>query len=135
MAENIQQEITQLEKQLAEKRASLEQRSAETGQETPHEKEILRQVVGERIQQARRQEESGSRPQASGQDDQSSYNDPQLVNMVQEMVNLAFNKSIGDAVRSVVRSNNPALIDAFHDVLVDQLYDALLERKKLEEVK
>lgn len=132
MAENVQQEIANLEQQLAEKRASLEQQSAETSQEVPHEKEILRQVVGEKIQEHAPTYQPAPQKQ---QDDQSSYDDPQLVDKVQELVNLAFNKSIDDAVRSVVQSGNPALIDAFHDVLVDKLYDTLLERKKLEEIK
>lgn len=132
MAENVQQEIANLEQQLAEKRASLEQQSAETSQEVPHEKELLRQVVGEKIQQHAPTYQPAPQKQ---QDDQSSYDDPQLVDKVQELVNLAFNKSIDDAVRSVVQSGNPALIDAFHDVLVDKLYDTLLERKKLEEIK
>ena len=131
--ENTQQEIAQLEQQLAEKRASLEQRSAETQAEVPHEKEILRQVVGEKIQQHAPAYQPA--PQKQQDDDQSSYNDPQLVDKVQELVNLAFTKSIDDAVRSVVQSGNPALIDAFHDVLVDKLYDTLIERKKLEKVK
>lgn len=133
MAENIQQEIATLEQQLAEKRASLEQRSAETQAEVPHEKEILRQVVGEKIQEHAPSYQPA--PQKRQDDDQSSYNDPQLADKVQELVNLAFIKSIDDAVRSVVKTGNPALIDAFHDVLVDQLYDTLLERKKIEPVK
>lgn len=139
MAENVQQEIANLEQQLAEKRASLEQQSLETGQEAPHEKEVLRQVVGERIQQHAPAYQPAPQKQ---QDDQLaspaggfSYNDPQLVNKVQELVNLAFAKSIDDAVRSVVKTGNPALIDAFHDVLVDKLYDTLIERRKLETVK
>ena len=137
MAENIEQEIANLEQQLAEKRANLEQQSAETQAEVPHEKDLLRQVVGEKIQQ----HAPSYQPARPGpvsqkqQDDQSSYNDPQLVDKIQELVNLAFNKSIDDAVRSVVQSGNPALVDAFHDVLVDKLYDTLLERKKLKEVK
>lgn len=117
---------------MAEKKAALEQ-GAETQAEVPHEKEILRQVVGEKIQQHAPAYQSA--PQKQQDDDQSSYNDPQLVDKVQELVNLAFAKSIDDAVRSVVKTGNPALIDAFHDVLVDKLYDTLLERKKLEEVK
>ena len=132
MAENIEQEIANLEQQLAEKRANLEQRSAETQAEVPHEKELLRQVVGEKIQQHAPSYQPAPQKQ---QDDQSSYNDSQLVDKIQELVNLAFNKSIDDAVRSVVQSGNPALIDAFHDVLVDKLYDTLIERKKLETVK
>ena len=132
--ENTQQEIAQLEQQLAEKRASLEQGSAETQTEVPHEKELLRQVVGEKIQQhAPQYQPAPAKPQQD--DDQSSYNDPQLVDKVQELVNLAFTKSIDDAVRSVVKTGNPALIDAFHDVLVDKLYDTLLERKKIDPIK
>ena len=132
MTSTIEQEIVQLEKQLAEKRADLEQGAKETHQEIPHEKEILRQVVGEKIQQqVPAYQPSSQKPQ----DEDSSYNDPKVVAKVQELVNLAFSKSIDDAVRSAVGSNNPALIDAFHDVMVDQLYDALLERKKLEQVK
>ena len=136
-SESVQQEITQLEQQLAEKRASLEQRSAETQAEVPHEKELLRQVVGEKIQQhapAYQPPPTGG-PQKQQDDDQSSYNDPQLVDKVQELVNLAFTKSIDDAVRSVVKTGNPALIDAFHDVLVDKLYDTLIERKKINPIK
>lgn len=128
----VQQEITKLEQQLAEKRAYLEQQAAETQQEVPPEKEIVRQVVGERIQQ----HVPAYQPAPQKQDDNtSSYNDPQLVAKVQELVNVAFSKGIDDAVRSVAQSGNAALIDAFHDVLVDQLYDMLVERKKLEPVK
>ena len=138
-SETVQQEIAQLEKQLAEKKADLEQQSSETKIEVPHDKEILRQVVGEKIQQhlpAGRQALQGYQPAPQKpQDDQLSYNDPQLVGKVQELVNIAFTKGVDDAVRSVVQSGNPALIDAFHDVLVDQLYDALVERKKIDEVK
>ncbi len=143
----VQQEIAKLEQQLAEKRASLEQQAAETKQEVPHDKDIVRQVVGERIQSRLEesrildsQSESGHapayQPAPKKQDDAStSYNDPQLAPKVQELVNVAFTKGIDEAVRSVVQSGNPALVDAFHDVLVDQLYDMLVERKKLEPVK
>jgi hypothetical protein len=125
---NIEQEIAQLEQKLAEKKASLESRPEG---ETPHEKEILRDVVGEKIQEhAPSYQPAPQKPQ----EEQSSYNDPQMVNQVQDLINMAFSKGIDDAIRSVVQSGNPALIDAFHDVLVDQLYDTLLERKKLEPV-
>lgn len=132
-SETVQQEIATLEQQLAEKRASLEQRSAETQAEFPHEKELLRQVVGERFQQHAPTYQPA--PQKQQDDDQSNYNDPQLVGKIQELVNLAFGKSIDDAVRSAVKTGNPALIDAFHDVLVDKLYDTLIERRKLDIVK
>ena len=137
-SETVQQEIAQLEKQLAEKRASFEKQTAETSQEAPHDKEVLKQMVGERIQQqAPTYQIASPKPQANSSrtDENQSYNDPQLVEKVQQFVNQAFNTGIDDAVKSAVSSNNPALIDAFHDVLVDKLYETLLERKKLEKVK
>ncbi len=143
MTENsnsIQQEIAKLEQQLTEKRANLEQQSAETDKEVPHDKEILKQVVGEKIQEHLSAQAGAPTyiPQAKSQqkdDATQSYTDPDLKDKVQELVNLAFNKSLEEGIREATKSNNFALIDAFHDVLVDQLYDALIERRKLEAVK
>ena len=133
---NIEQEIANLEQQLAEKKAGLEQQSADTEQEVPHAKEILRQVVGEKIQQHLPAGLPAGRQAKPQQDDTTqSYADPELKDKIQELVSLAFNKSLEDGIKEATKSNNPALIDAFHDVLVDQLYDTLIERRKLEAVK
>ncbi|MEX2090573.1 MAG: hypothetical protein WD989_00345 [Candidatus Paceibacterota bacterium] len=130
---SIEQEIAQLEQQLADKRSALGIESSEKSESFPQDREILRQVVGEKIKE--HAPEYQPAPAQQNDDDQSSYNDPQIVAQVQELVDLAFSKSMDDAIKSVVQSGNPALIDAFHDVLVDKLYDTLVERKKLEEVK
>lgn len=134
----IEQEIAQLEKQLSEKRAALggdkpfdktQGREAE-----PTEKELLRGVVGEKIQQqAPQYQPVPAKPQ---QDDAAqSYILPELKDRVQELINLVFNKGLDDGIKEAAKSNNFALIDAFHDVLVDELYNMLVERKKLEPVK
>jgi len=44
-------------------------------------------------------------------------------------------KKESTAVKEAVKTNNAALIDAFHDVLADQLYSTLLERRKLNATK
>lgn len=132
----IEQEIVQLEKQIAEKRAALG-RYGEEGVETSVEKEILREVVGERIQQHTPQYQPApqtpqSAPAKPHQDDAAlSYVLPELKDKVQELVNLVFNKNLNAGIKEAARSNSPALIDAFHDVLVDELYNVLLERKKV----
>lgn len=137
----IEQEIAQLEKQIAEKRAALGQEKPfdkTQGREAePTEKEILHSVVGERIQEHAPQYQPVSpAPVKPKQDDTvQSYVAPELKDKVQELVNLVFNNSLDEGVKQVSRSNNPALIDAFHDVLVDELYNVLVERKKLEPVK
>lgn len=133
----IEQQISNLEQQIREKRAILK---SEVGGEAegqvfegPSEKEIIHSIVGEQIQQKMPNHPVRSSSQSSGTS--ALYQDPDLQPLVQDLVNIAFNKGIPEAVKEASRSKNPALIDAFHDVLVDELYSALIERKKLEEVK
>lgn len=135
---SIEQEITQLERQLAEKKAALGQErpfdKTQDRETEPTEKELFRSVVGERIQQHIPQYQPA--PAKAKQDDTGqSYILPELKDKVQELVNLVFNKNLSEGIKEASRSNNPALIDAFHDVLVDEFYNVLLERKKLEPVK
>ena len=128
----IEQEITQLEKQLVEKKAALGQVKEKETEQT--EKEVLRSVVGEKIQQQVPQYRPAPvKPQ--DEDEVPSNVKQELKDKVQELVNTVFNKSLEEGIKEVSKSNDPALIDAFHDVLVDQLYTLLLERKKLEQVK
>ena len=49
-------------------------------------------------------------------------------------MNDAFANSIASAAKKARDTNNPALMDAFHDALVDQLFDHLVERGKLERI-
>jgi len=136
----IEQEIAQLEQQIAEKRSALG--LEQTGPELPPEKEILHEIIGEKIQQSAppavgeaRQGRQYQPPPTKQQDDSAlSYVLPELKEKVQELVNLVFNKGLDDGVKEAARSNNPALIDAFHDVLVDELYNVLIERQKLEKI-
>ncbi len=133
----IQQEIAQLEQQLQEKKAGLDQLSEQ--KESPSDKEILRQVVGEQIQQ-NISASSGAPTQSFQQsskpktDDSLGHLTQELKDKVQELVNFVFQNSLDQGIKEAVKLNNPALIDAFHDVLVDQLYEALLERKKVDPI-
>ena len=126
----IEQEIAQLEKQLQEKRANLGQQPEQ--KESLPDKEILREVVGEKIQQHAPAYIPKPAPQTQTDDTGSIPAD--LKDKIQELVNHVFKNSLDQGIKEAVKSKNPALIDAFHDVLVDQLYDALLERKKIEKV-
>ncbi len=125
----IEQEIAQLEKQLQEKRANLEQQPEQ--KESLPDKEVLRQVVGEKIQQHMPQ--YVPKPTPPPQND-VSYLAGELKDKIQELVNHVFQVSLDQGIKEAVNSKNPALIDAFHDVLVDQLYDTLLERKKIDPI-
>lgn len=49
------------------------------------------------------------------------------------LVDLAFSEGIDKAVQAARSSENPYLIDKFHDTLVDELRQKLLEKGKLKE--
>jgi len=138
MSENpnkIEQEISELEKALAEKKAVLEK---EKGEVMP-EKEVLREVIKEKIK------EKPSTSQVSSDQSRTtlpetpdvespSYLSDELKPKIQEFVNMAFNDSLEKAISTVKATKNPALIDAFHDIIVDELYNFLVERGKLKKV-
>ena len=140
----LQQEIAQMEQALAEKRQVLEGQQV-SGEITdlPHPKETIREIVKEQFQAAP--------PPVSGTTDGSAdnqapiplppppvepplYLSAELKEQVQALVNLAFTQSISQAIKQVRVTNNAALIDAFHDVLADELYNLLVERGKLPKI-
>src|SRR3989344_226764 len=132
----IEQEIAQLEKQLEEKKANLGQQPEQ--KESLPDKEILREVIGEKIQQSISAQTDTSThipaPAPQRQTDDTGSIAQELKDQIQGLVNHVFQNSLSQGIREAVQSNNPALIDAFHDVLVDQLYDTLLERKKIDPI-
>ena len=141
MAENVNQlesDIIQLEHDLAAKRAALEQ-GKESGeiQELPPEKEILRQVIGEKINSLTPPPSDNTTPPTQTPPpavDMPAYLAPELKDQVQQLIDIAFSKSIADAIHQARATDNAALIDAFHDVLVDALFNHLTERKKLKQL-
>lgn len=136
-----EQEIARIEQDLASKRATLEeQKRAGQISEIPTDKESLKEVVRERIESA----SPITLPPPSSTDDQStpppvtieppSYLSEILKGKVQDLVNIAFAKSIDDAIKQAKATQNAALLDAFHDALVDELYNYLIEQGKLEKI-
>lgn len=131
----VEQQIADLERQIQEKKAILELTSPKM-EKLPSDKEILHGVIGQKIQENAPQYFPKVQPitqSASVSDDTPSYMNPQLKDKVQELINVAFTKSIADAVK--LAGDNSALLDAFHDVLVDELYSSLIERKTIASVK
>jgi hypothetical protein len=136
---NLEKEIADIEQRLVEKKAALQDSRGK--EDSLSDKAVLHEVVGEKIQEMSPQ----GLPAASSTTAQPAtpppppsdpplYLSEQLKNQVQALVDLAFTKSLADALKEVAKLENPALIDAFHDVLVDQLYDVLVERGKLEKI-
>lgn len=136
----LENEIAQIERQLAEKREALQrqQQTESTSGQLLHEKETLHEVVGEMIRPIEHTPQGlppAAPPPAAGAPvplgGQATPLPPQVQQQVQALVNMAFDTSIDSAIKAAKETNNPALIDAFHDILVDELYDHLVERGKL----
>lgn len=130
----LEQEISQLEQTLAAKRKVLER-------EQPP-RETLYELIGEKLGSV-----PPAAPPARPADNQPSISQPPplaeppaylsgpLKDQVQQLVNAAFTQSIAAAIKQARAIGNAALIDAFHDALVDELYQQLVERGKLEPLK
>lgn len=144
LSQNAEQEIAELEKMLAEKRAALElQKEAGEVEEIPHPKEILREVIREKIASTPGPAVPApvvpppplSKPVPPGLPaDTPSYDLDELKPKVDQLVEHAFQKSLDEAISFAKAADNEALLDAFHDIIVDELYDHLVEQKKLEAV-
>ena len=119
--EAVQAEIVDLERRLQEKRAEQGADSA-----APYERSEVHAVVGEKIHQALPSHQPA--PAVGTQ----SWQDPALAAAVQQLVNVAFTQNVQAAIDQAIATGNPALIDALHDVLADELLAQLLERRKIE---
>lgn len=122
----LELEIAGIEQELARKREALREQS----RELPHDREILRSVIKEKMNPAM----SVPVPAATAPAPAPSAVPPELQQKVQALVNVAFKTSIDEAIKQVRATNNAALIDAFHDLLVDELYAHLVKRGKLKEL-
>lgn len=129
----VNQEIADLERQLREKREQLSNQQAE-GQleELPHEKETLHEVVREKITEGLVQAGSGQTQPPITSTPAVEFTEEMKL-QAQELVNTAFSGGIDQAINKARATNNAALIDAFHDLLVDELYNHLVERGKLKQ--
>ena len=125
----IEHDIAELERQLEEKKAAL-------GHNKP-EKEALHEIVGEKIQQhapsyiPQLPTSQAPTPQAT---EPPSYLSQDLKDKIQEVIKIVFDKNLEEGIKEAVKSGNIALIDAFHDMLTDELYDQLVEKRKIDKV-
>lgn len=145
VSNSIKQEITALEEILREKKRELEAKG-----ERRDEKELLKEAVREHMERAAEaplapdgvegpapdaQPPTSATPSSPVQS-QPPQDDP-LAGLdhreqVEELAAIAFSKGIVEAVAVARRTNNPHLLDEFHDALVDRLYDYLVQEGVIE---
>lgn len=118
---NIEAEIAELTKQIEEKRRSLESKKG-----IVQEKDVVRQVLGEKIGSS----VPSFTPQSTSvarNDDSKSYldsTDENTVNIVNALLERVFSEGMDSAMKQT-ELNDPYIIDAFHDALTDKMYERL----------
>ncbi len=123
----IHEEIFELEKRLAEKKQEL----AEKQEFGRHDKDILGEIVKERIGQVKISTESPAphvvkKVKAIGLESKERQ--------IQLLIELVFQKGVDHAIEVARRLDNPYLLDELHDSLVDELYNKLVEEGKLKKI-
>ena len=136
-----EQEIRELEQKLETKKREL----AAGQKETPHEKEMFREVLKEHIENAK--------PSFSPPEPQVSLTPPPISSasgggktaqadeiakeereeQLRKLIEFALSRTIYDAVAQAQKST-PYLLDELHDHLVDDYYDKLVALRKLKEL-
>ncbi|MBI2064934.1 MAG: hypothetical protein HYT62_02685 [Candidatus Yanofskybacteria bacterium] len=123
----IEQDIAELEKQLESKKAALEHDKSE--------RDILHGIIGEKIQQhVPAYQPRPASPSPAKVNEPPSYLTQELKDKIQAIIDLVFSTNLEDGIKEAAKSGNAALVDAFHDILVDELYGQLIERKKIDKV-
>lgn len=60
---------------------------------------------------------------------ESQENSDEWRKIIQKLVDTAFQKGVSKAIEEAKALNDPFLMDKFHDVLVDELKDVLIEKQ------
>lgn len=126
-----EREIPQLE-EIEELRARLENLEAQLKKEKlPEEKEkIVKQEIKSYLQEL--QQTPSFAPPPATRDEVKEISKFEPSQQVSALVSLVFEKGLPQAISLAQALNNPAILDEFHDILVDRYYQMLLERKILQ---
>lgn len=69
-----------------------------------------------------------------GTGDTTTTLDPSTTAAVDQLVSEAVSKDLEGAIKKAKDSNDPLIIDTFHDAIVDELYERLVSEGKLKSV-
>ena len=105
-----EREVLDLERKLAEKKSELAQ------EKQPKAKESIPPASS-----------PGPAP-AQIQQQAQELKDLDKTNQIKRLCQLAFEKGLDEAVEVAKKLDNPYLLDEFHDTLVDELYQRLVEK-------
>lgn len=124
---NLKQEKLETQESSVVREQATENHSFEGGTEKPTEKpgddiaRVAQEIEEISVSAEKLKKTSTSQYQLSDEEEKE----------IKQAIEIAFAKGIEKGVDYVRTSDSPHLVDAFHDRLVDQLYDRLLQSGKL----
>ena len=133
----LEEEIAALEEKLTARKRQEALGSNETARE---EKEVFRDVLQEHVERAREhvERETPSAPSpfpplqpAAGKNKTDDLKEQGHREQVEALVEIALTKGILEAVAVARHLGNPHLLDDFHDMLVDEYYEKLLQAREI----
>lgn len=129
-APRIHEEIVELEKRLAEKKQELAGKEVEK-----HDKEIIKEVIKEKIEAPKAIK---VKPVAASQahviKKAKELKAEPKERQIKLLTDLAFEKGVIHATEIAKQLDSPFILDEFHDTLVDELYNYLVEKGKLKQI-
>lgn len=124
-------EIVELEKRLAEKKKEL----AEKKEIEKHDKEIIKEVLKEKIEAPKVPKiKPAVAPLPHVIKKAKEIKGKPKERQVQLLTDLAFDKGVIHAAEVAKGLDDPYILDEFHDTLVDELYNYLVEQGRLKEI-
>ena len=128
--EQIREEIKWLESQLETKKKELSGEGKEPREE--------REMIGEIFREAGAGEKPSppilspvTIPDETSKDKAAELKEKEHKYIIEELINLAFEKNLSSALKVANSLKNPHLLDEFHDTLADYYYQKLLEARKI----
>ncbi|MDI6603194.1 MAG: hypothetical protein QME57_03720 [Patescibacteria group bacterium] len=117
-------EIQELKSRIEKLESQLEK------EKIPEEKErIVKQEIKSYLQEL--QKIPSFTPPSNTQDEAKEISQFEPSQQIGALISLVFEKSLVEAISVARQLNNPALLDEFHDTLVDYYYWRLIEKKIL----
>lgn len=129
---SLEDELRALEEKLAARK------EATGGADDKEEKELFREVLKEHVESAKEVVHEGKMGQSPSHDyaaqtkgKADEIREKEHREQTEALVDIALTKGVLDAVAVARHLGNPHLLDDFHDMLVDEYYDKLLQARKI----
>ena len=130
----LQEEVVELEKKLAEKKKELGGKK----EADRHDRELIKEIIKEKVEIPK---PATTTPVTTPPPTTKvvvkrakELKGEKKERQIELLTDLAFDKGVIHATEVAKKLDDPYILDEFHDTLVDELYNHLIEQKKLKQV-